>query len=372
MRELTKKQKNALLQGILDEGLPKSRAAALEVLKNRAMTGFVSPDGDLIYGRCLGGDRTVYTVSMNLSTKGGRYCRPTLRCTCPSRQFPCKHEYALLFMYQEGGCLEQAPETWPGVEQRTRRRRRMTENKMKRCAVTEALLRQTLQHFDESIVKAVQGEVKDTLEDLLLLPEERVQDVLLTRVFVMLLLTSKVLLSRLSSTSRRGGRGEKIKGLGAPSAWSESKERQLEDALHAVVWTNAPWDGAKDLLQQAADKRIIRATAYQLGGRKERDRSLLDVDEAERIFPMCEAAVEIFERAAPSFVTAPSIEALVPIGALFAHFMEKSTVGWVSRVSYIQMLLGIGPENQEQWRQMNEPQLQRHLREADSKTLLTS
>src|SRR4051812_50102534 len=46
-------------------------------------------DGTLVFGLCQGSGKLPYEVSVDLATGGDR---PTMRCTCPSRQFPCKHE----------------------------------------------------------------------------------------------------------------------------------------------------------------------------------------------------------------------------------------------------------------------------------------
>ncbi len=57
-------------------------------------------DGTLVFGLCKGSGKQPYEVSMDLATGGDR---PTCRCTCPSRQFPCKHQIALMLAFCANG-----------------------------------------------------------------------------------------------------------------------------------------------------------------------------------------------------------------------------------------------------------------------------
>src|SRR5215472_7455226 len=57
-------------------------------------------DGTLVFGLCQGSGKSPYEVSMDLAVGGDR---PTLRCTCPSRQFPCKHQLGLMLAFVAGG-----------------------------------------------------------------------------------------------------------------------------------------------------------------------------------------------------------------------------------------------------------------------------
>lgn len=54
-------------------------------------------DGDetIIFGECAGSGKEPYKVSCDFA----RADQPTYRCTCPSRQFPCKHSLGLMFAY---------------------------------------------------------------------------------------------------------------------------------------------------------------------------------------------------------------------------------------------------------------------------------
>jgi uncharacterized Zn finger protein len=59
-----------------------------------------SEDGMLVFGLCKGSGKQPYEVSIDLATGGDR---PTCRCTCPSRQFPCKHQIGLMLAFVAGG-----------------------------------------------------------------------------------------------------------------------------------------------------------------------------------------------------------------------------------------------------------------------------
>ncbi len=380
-RKNTKSEVRTLLRSLIDTAPnPRTVVAAREVLRTRAMTGGVSTDGKIIFGQVLNADRETYDVSVDLTVVakgppwtaiGSRLITPTLRCTCPSRQFPCKHEYALLLMFVEGPsavCREEPLPPWM-IQGRMDRRLKMQENKnMRRCPITNTLMRRSLEYFDASLNHLVQGEVKDGLEDMLLAPNivgepgvEKLLEVLQTRTFVTVLLTSKILLSRLS-IGRPWGRGEETMGTMA------TKERILEEGLRHLTWEDTRHNHVRetlsDLLRQASDDRAVKTVTHQLGGRQDRDRKLLDVDAAERNIPVCDLALEIFAQAtllldAPRDLTWS--EGLGFFGELFAHLLEKSAVGWATRVQYIQVLLDIGPENYEQWRQMNEFNLNKFL-----------
>ena len=52
-----------------------------------------SPDDTFYMGECKGSGKSNYIVSADFIDEEN----PVMRCTCPSRQFPCKHGLALLF-----------------------------------------------------------------------------------------------------------------------------------------------------------------------------------------------------------------------------------------------------------------------------------
>src|SRR5262245_56973465 len=75
------------------------------VLKNKLANLHVSDDGTLLFGECQGSGSRPYQVSCDFA----RPDQPTYRCTCPSRQFPCKHCLGLLYAYAQGKTFTPAP-----------------------------------------------------------------------------------------------------------------------------------------------------------------------------------------------------------------------------------------------------------------------
>ena len=63
-----------------------------------------SEDDSLYFGECKGSGKSNYIVSIDFEKEG----EPVFRCTCPSRQFPCKHAIGLMFEMKEGKDFETA------------------------------------------------------------------------------------------------------------------------------------------------------------------------------------------------------------------------------------------------------------------------
>lgn len=59
---------------------------------------YQSPDKSLIFGTCKGSGKTPYHCSVDFSDEGN----PIARCSCPSRQIPCKHAIGLLYCMEQG------------------------------------------------------------------------------------------------------------------------------------------------------------------------------------------------------------------------------------------------------------------------------
>src|SRR5215471_12887714 len=68
------------------------------VLKRKLVGLFHSPDGTLLFGDCKGSGAENYQPSADFADPA----KPVFRCTCPSRQFPCKHSLALLYAHAQG------------------------------------------------------------------------------------------------------------------------------------------------------------------------------------------------------------------------------------------------------------------------------
>jgi hypothetical protein len=68
------------------------------VLKNKFLALHHSPDETLLFGHCQGSGKSPYVCSADFAVPD----KPVYRCTCPSRQFPCKHSLGLLYAKAEG------------------------------------------------------------------------------------------------------------------------------------------------------------------------------------------------------------------------------------------------------------------------------
>jgi len=58
----------------------------------------IDENNTFIYGECKGSGKNPYICSADFIDERS----PVFRCTCPSRQFPCKHAIGLLLAYMEG------------------------------------------------------------------------------------------------------------------------------------------------------------------------------------------------------------------------------------------------------------------------------
>ncbi|MCR2802735.1 SWIM zinc finger family protein [Paenibacillus soyae] len=65
----------------------------------------VSEDGAVIFGECKGSGKEPYRCSVDFANPAS----PVFRCSCPSRQFPCKHILGLLYAYADGRTFQTAP-----------------------------------------------------------------------------------------------------------------------------------------------------------------------------------------------------------------------------------------------------------------------
>ena len=68
------------------------------VRKNSFVRYNISPDETVIFGECIGSGSSNYLTSADFIKPES----PVFRCTCPSRQFPCKHALGLMYAYTSG------------------------------------------------------------------------------------------------------------------------------------------------------------------------------------------------------------------------------------------------------------------------------
>lgn len=85
--------------------LAPNNAAIANARKISRANGFYSlkktADDMLIYGECKGSGKNPYYTSADFIGE-----TPVFRCSCPSRQFPCKHSLALMFDWLSGKTFE--------------------------------------------------------------------------------------------------------------------------------------------------------------------------------------------------------------------------------------------------------------------------
>jgi SWIM zinc finger len=85
----------------IDSAAPNAEAAKNGrglVLKNKFVKLHITEDETLLFGECEGSGKEPYRCSCDFL----RAESPTHRCSCPSRQFPCKHCLGLMYAYVQG------------------------------------------------------------------------------------------------------------------------------------------------------------------------------------------------------------------------------------------------------------------------------
>jgi hypothetical protein len=98
----------AIDEGAVDAAAPNSEAIKNGrglVLKNKFTAFHISDDETILFGECQGSGREPYRCSCDFA----RPDKPTHRCSCPSRQFPCKHCLGLMYAYVQKKTFTTAP-----------------------------------------------------------------------------------------------------------------------------------------------------------------------------------------------------------------------------------------------------------------------
>lgn len=88
-----------LTQNKIEELAPNAAAAknGRDLWKKEKFSNLkISAEQDLIWGECAGSGKNPYRCSADYVDP----TNPVFRCTCPSRQFPCKHAIGLLYAYE--------------------------------------------------------------------------------------------------------------------------------------------------------------------------------------------------------------------------------------------------------------------------------
>ena len=85
-------------EGYVESAAPNSDASKNGrglVLKGKFLGLHIDADETILFGQCAGSGKVPYQCSCDFS----RPEQPTHRCSCPSRQFPCKHCVGLMLAY---------------------------------------------------------------------------------------------------------------------------------------------------------------------------------------------------------------------------------------------------------------------------------
>ncbi len=91
----------AIDEGYVDAAAPNSEASKNGrglVLKSKFTQLNISEDETILFGQCQGSGKEPYRCSCDFAQPD----KPTHRCSCPSRQFPCKHCLGLMYAFVQG------------------------------------------------------------------------------------------------------------------------------------------------------------------------------------------------------------------------------------------------------------------------------
>jgi hypothetical protein len=83
-----------------------------------------SEDGTLLFGECKGSGKSNYITSVDFTSDV-----PVARCSCPSRQFPCKHALGLMYSFVSGADFQVAPIPEDILEKRAKSVQRQEKKK---------------------------------------------------------------------------------------------------------------------------------------------------------------------------------------------------------------------------------------------------
>ena len=126
------------------------------LLKQKFIAFNKTKDETLFFGECKGSGRSNYACSCDFLDKA----KPVFRCSCPSRQFPCKHCLGLMYAMVNGETFSVA-EIPEDVESKRGKLEVRKENKKKRDATPKKVNKAALKKKIEAQLKGL-----DLLEKL--------------------------------------------------------------------------------------------------------------------------------------------------------------------------------------------------------------
>ena len=200
-------------------------------------THFRSEDDTLLFGTCKGSGKSAYQTSVDFSGD-----TPVFRCSCPSRQIPCKHGIAILLDYLEGKPFEPAE-----IPEDVQRKREKLEKRAEKAAQPEPAKRKP---FGAS---AAAKKLKRQLEGLEL-AEQFVRDLLERGISSIHAVTAKQYLSlakQMGDYALYGPQTIMLELIAKASTCAENPDdAQMEQLVTLCVRLNAVVQKSKRYLQE--------------------------------------------------------------------------------------------------------------------------
>ncbi|REK76754.1 SWIM zinc finger family protein [Paenibacillus paeoniae] len=127
---------NLLTEAFIDQLAP--NAGAMKngrdlVKKNSFQVLRIAEDRTLLFGECKGSGKEPYRCSVDFIQQES----PVSRCSCPSRQFPCKHALGLMYAFALGKPFEQAEIPADIAEKREKAEKREEKKKAESAEARE-------------------------------------------------------------------------------------------------------------------------------------------------------------------------------------------------------------------------------------------
>lgn len=134
----------------VDAAAPNAKAVANAksiVRGGKLVTKNKDADETILFGECRGSGRSVYAPSVDFQ----RSTQPVYRCTCPSRQFPCKHCLGLMYAWVLGEPFSVAEVPADVAQKRARSKERAEKGKASAAAPKKVNKRALVKKIDAQL-----------------------------------------------------------------------------------------------------------------------------------------------------------------------------------------------------------------------------
>lgn len=121
----------------------------------------ISKDGTSLFGECEGSAASNYFTSVDFINPD----TPVFRCTCPSRQFPCKHALGLMYSYISGQnfIVDETPqyvvEKREKTEKKTEKKKKISEEKPKKVNKNALVKKLQTQKEGLELLEKITGDI---------------------------------------------------------------------------------------------------------------------------------------------------------------------------------------------------------------------